>query len=210
MLGMRGVRRLAAVLLTLAALALATTAQQQPAGAALPADTPAAPQPTTALTLHVTGCPRCSVGLQHAVDGNPNVWTSKFKRIGADHVVTFQVRTRRTHGLSFVLRAPWQGDTGAVPNLVTRYAHHAAGTTVSRTQARHARRAEGCWAGTAADATTLAFHVSRVHARTMTGEPTYLPLAYATHTLRSWQPMTRTFKGTIGNQDAFYCTKPTS
>ena len=38
----------------------------------------------------------------------------------------------------------------------------------------------------------------------MGGEPTHIPLAYATHGLTSWKPTVKTFKGTIGNQDAFY------
>jgi hypothetical protein len=142
------------------------------------------------------------------VEGTPHVWTSTPHVIGADHVATFRVRTGRTHGMSFVLRAPWQGNTGAVPNLVTRYAGHRVDAAVARTAARHARRAEGCWAGTSMQSLTLDFHVSRVPARTLTGDPTYVPLAYATHTMSSWQPMVRTYKGTIANQDAFYCTRP--
>jgi len=203
---MRHPRRLAAVVLTLVATGLATTAQQGTAHAAAPVDRATAG--TTALRLHVTGCDRCSIQLQHAVSGNPKVWTSHRKRIGADHHVTFRVRTARTHGLSFVLRAPWQGDTGAVPNLVTRYAGHEVDSAVSRKAARHARRAEGCWAGTSLDALTLDFHVSRVRARTVTGDPTRIPLAYATHTMASWRPMVHAYRGTIGNQDAFYCTRP--
>ena len=54
----------------------------------------------------------------------------------------------------------------------------------------------------------LDFHVSRVAGKTLDGKPTQIPLAYATHSMSSWKPMVKTFKGTIGNQDAFYCTKP--
>jgi hypothetical protein len=202
---MRHLRRLAAVVMTLAAMGLATTAQPAPAHAA-GADLRAGR--TTSLRLHITGCDHCTVQLQHAVHGDPYVWSSKHKRIGSDHHVTFQVRTGRTHGLSFVLRAPWQGNTGAVPNIVTRYAGRTVDSLVTRKAARHGTRAEGCWAGTSMDALTLDFHVARVRAITLTGAPTYIPLAYATHTMSSWRPMTRTFKGTIANQDAFYCTKP--
>jgi hypothetical protein len=204
---MLGFRRLVAVLLTLAATCLATTAQSGSAHAA-DAPLPLAGPHLTVLTLHVTGCDRCSVTLQHAVSGRPHVWTSPTRRVGADHRVTFRLRTARTHGLSFVLRAPWQGNTGAVPNVVTRYAGHRVDAAVTRTAARHASRATGCWAGTTSSAATLTFRVGRVHARTLSGEPTYLPLAYATLTLPSWQPMVHAVKGTIGNQDAFYCTQP--
>jgi hypothetical protein len=138
------------------------------------------------------------------------VWTSEPRTIGSDHVAEFDVRTSRTHGMSFVLRAPWEGDTGAVPNIVTRYAGHAVDSTVGRAAARRARRAEGCWAGTTVDDLRLDFHVARVRAKTLDGHRTRIPLAYATRTMSSWKPMVKTYKGTIGNQDAFYCTKPPS
>jgi hypothetical protein len=84
--------------------------------------------------------------------------------------------THLTHGLSFVLRAPWQGGTGAVSNVVTRYAGHPVDDQVGRAEARHARRAEGCWAGTTAGAATLTFQVDRVRTRTVDGHPTQSPL----------------------------------
>lgn len=203
---MTRVRRTVAVVATLAAAALSTTAQG-PAHATTSgarAKTPA----TTTLHLHFKGCDRCSVQLQHAVTGRPHVWTSTSKRIGADHRVVFHVRTSRTKGLSFVLRAPWEGNTGAVPNIVTRYAGHAIDSHVTRAAARHARRAEGCWAGTHLDDVRLDFRIARVPARTVDGHRTTMPLVYATHSMSSWKPMVRTYKGTIANQDAFYCTKP--
>src|SRR5689334_1478204 len=142
--------RVAAVAMTLAAAVLAAallaTTSQAPAPAATrpsPGAHVSAARPShTHLRLHITGCDRCTVTLQRAVSGNPDVWTSPPQRVGADHRVTFAVLTSRTHGLSFVLRAPWQGDTGAVPNLVTRYRGHAIGSFVSRSAARHGRRAE--------------------------------------------------------------------
>jgi len=95
-----------------------------------------------------------------------------------------------------------------VPNIVTRYAGHAVDSFVSRHGARHAQRAEGCWAGASTDAVRLSFRVAGVPAKTLDGHRTHIPLAYATHTMSSWKPAVKTFKGTIGNQDAFYCTKP--
>jgi hypothetical protein len=200
-------RRLAAVALTLAAAVLSTTAQND-ARAATPPSASRAGVPRTTIHVHVTGCDRCSVTLQHAVSGAPRVWTSRAHRIGADHVATFTVRTGRTRGMSFVLRAPWQGDTGAVPNLVTRYRGHSVGQRVTVTEARAGRYAEGCWAGTNADSVRLDFAVTRLRATTLTGAPTHIPLGYATHTLSSWKPMVKTYRGTIANQDAFYCTRP--
>ena len=202
--------RVAAVIVTLAAAALATTAQGDAHAASAPAavESSATPPPHTRLILHVTGCDRCSIGVQHAVTGQPHVWSSSYQRIGSDHRAVFRVRTTRTHGLSFVFRAPWDGGIGSVPNVVTRYAGHRVGSFVSRAEARRAHRARGCWAGTTAHRVRLDLHVSRVPAKTVGGEPTHIPLVYATHSLPSWKPTVKTFKGTIGNQDAFYCTTP--
>ena len=107
-----------------------------------------------------------------------------------------------------MLRAPWEGNTGAVSNIVTRYAGHSVDTAVGRHAARHGKKAQGCWAGTTVDDIRLDFHVARVAAKTLDGQPTQIPLAYATHTMSSWKPTVKTYRGTIGNQDAFYCTKP--
>jgi len=164
---------------------------------------------STDLTLVVRGCDRCDVQLVRAIDGEADhVWTSKLRRVGPDHQVSFQLRTARTHGLSFVIDAPWGGNTGAVPNMVTRYAGHRVGTVVHRADARAAHRAEGCWAGTQADTARLRFQVDRVAVRTVDGHRAKAPLVYSRHTLPSWKPMVHTYRGTIGNQDAFYCERP--
>jgi hypothetical protein len=199
-------RRVAAVVLTLAAAALATTAQNDAHAAS--ADAGRDGTPYTRLHVHVTGCDHCAVTLQHAVSGRLFVWTSKPQRVGPDQVAMFRVRTSRTRGLSFVLHAPWEGNTGGVPNIVTRYAGASIGSHVTRDRARHASRATGCWAGTTSSAVRLRFHVARVAGRTLDGRPTQIPLAYAVHSMSSWRPMVTTYRGTIGNQDAFYCTEP--
>jgi hypothetical protein len=190
------------------AATLATTAQNDAHAATGSGDAAAQKPAKTRLHIHVTGCDRCSVQLQHAVNGKLNVWTSKEQRIGSDHNAVFHLRTSRTHGLSFVVRAPWEGNTGAVENIVTRYAGQAVDSGVGRHSARHAQKAQGCWAGTRLDDVRLDFHVARVAAKTLDGHPTQIPLAYATHTMSSWKPTVKTYKGTIGNQDAFYCSKP--
>lgn len=202
----RRVRGLVAVLATVSAAGLATTVQDDAhaavhgAGAAKPAQ--------TTVRLHVTGCDTCTIQLQHALNGQLHVWTSKEQKIGSDHHAVFRVRSSRTHGLSFVLRAPWEGNTGAVSNMVTRYAGHDVDSAVSRDAARAGDHAEGCWAGTTLDEVRLDFHVARVSGQTLDGHRTQIPLAYATHTMSSWKPSVKTYKGTIGNQDAFYCTRP--
>lgn len=203
--------RVAAVVVTLAAAALATTAQGDAHAASASARTgsAAAAKPAhTHMILHFTGCDRCTVAAQQAINGKLHVWTSRSKRIGSDHEVDFTVLTSHTKGMSFLIDAPWEGNTGAVSNIVTRYAGHRIDSFVSRGAARHGARAEGCWAGTMVDEMRLSFHVSRVPAKTLDGQPTQIPLAYATHSMSSWRPMVKTYKGTIGNQDAFYCTQP--
>jgi hypothetical protein len=207
---MTRVRRVAAVVTTLVAAALATTAQGEAHAATDGGSNGAADRTlaTTSLRIHITGCNRCTLSLQHAVNGQLKVWTSKPQRIGADEVATYRVLTSRTHGLSFVLRAPWAGNTGAVPNIVTRYRGQKIDNGVTVAEARQGTHAEGCWAGASVDSVRLSFHVARVRARTLDGQPTQIPLAYATHAMSSWRPMVRTYKGTIANQDAFYCTKP--
>jgi hypothetical protein len=208
---MTRVRRVAAVVVTLAATVLATTAQNDAHGATSAAEAatvvPAKPT-TTHLHLHVAGCDTCRITLQRAVTGVRHVWTSTPKRVGSDHRVSWTVPASRTRGMSFVLRAPWAGNTGAVPNLVTRYGGAQVDSQVTAEAARHGRHAEGCWAGTQLDDVTLDFRVRKIDGSTLTGEPTKIPLAYATHTMSSWKPMVKAYRGTIGNQDAFYCTKP--
>lgn len=204
---MTPLRRAAAIVLTLAAAALATTAQTD-AHAASSTSPARASTPHTRLHVHVAGCDRCSIALQQAVSGHLRAWTSKPHVVGSDHVTTFTMRTAHTHGLSFVIRAPWEGNTGAVTNIVTRYRSQQVGDAVTFKEARHGRRAEGCWAGTTLGTARLDFRVARVAARTLDGKPTQIPLAYASHSLSSWKPMVTTFKGTLGNQDAFWCTRP--
>jgi hypothetical protein len=66
---------------------------------------------------------------------------------------------------------------------VTRYRGSKVDAAVTRDEARQGRYAAGCWAGTRVDDVTLDFHVARIDGRTLTGEPTKLPLAYATHAM---------------------------
>jgi hypothetical protein len=201
-------RRLTAVVTTAAATVMAATLATGGAAGAQTAGAAAQHHPHTRVHVHLTGCDRCSVQLQQAVSGAPSVWTSDAQRVGADHEATFRVLSSHTHGLSFVLRAPWEGDTGAVPNIVTRYSGHHVDSFVRRAGARRGTHAEGCWAGTNLPSVDLDFHVARIPGKTLTGHKTQIPLAYATHSMLSWRPMVKTFKGTIANQDAFYCTKP--
>jgi hypothetical protein len=200
-------RGIAAVAATVLAASLAGTAGGD-AHAATGSGSGGGSSAKTTLRLHITGCDSCSVQLQHAVNGNPTVWTSKQQRIGSDHTAVFHLKTSRTRGLSFVLRAPWEGDPGFVSNVVTRYSGHRVDSAIDRDAARHGSQAQGCWAGTRLDDVRLDFHVARVAGENLDGSATKIPLVYATHTMSSWKPTVTTYKGTIGNQDAFYCSRP--
>ena len=201
-------RGIAAVLATLAAATLATTAQNDAHAASGSAGAGAHKPARTTLHIHVTGCDRCSLQLQQAIHGRSEVWQTGIQKIGSDHRATFRVRTSRTEGMSFVLRAPWAKGLDAVPNVVTRYGGHDIDSFISRKVARHANRAAGCWAGTQLNNLTLDFHVARIRAESARGYPITAPLVYATHSMSSWKPMVKTFKGMVANQEAFYCTRP--
>ena len=206
---MTRVRRTVAVVATLAAAALSTTAQGDAHAAAGATKGDAQQAARTTLHIHVTGCDHCSMQLHQAIEGRLSVWESAERTIGSDHQVVFRVPTRRTHGMSFTLHAPWAKGLDAVPNMVTRYQGHAADSKVTRHGARFGRHAEGCWAGTPLSGRLrLDFAVSRVRSKTVTGKPAHAPLVYATHTMSSWRPMVKTYKGMIGNQDEFWCTRP--
>ena len=197
--------RVAAVIVTLAAAALATTAQGDAHAATAPTTTP----PRTHLVLHVTGCDGCFIAAQQAVEGRLHVWTSPTKHVGSDHRVTYDLQDgadRRPvvprrgavggqHGRDLQhgdpLRRPRRGLVrSAVPRRARAAGPRAAGPVRRSTACGSTSTSRGC------------------RARPWTAEPTHLPLAYATHTVSSWKPMVSTFKGTIGNQDAFWCTRP--
>jgi hypothetical protein len=198
----RRVSVITATAAALAAAALATTVQSN-ADAAPAADAHISSK--TTLHLHVSGCDSCSIQLVQALPNYTPVWHSRSQTVGGDHVVTFTVATVLTHGMSFDVRAPWAKGTDAVPNAVTAYAGHQVRSTVSVEEARSAVHAAGCWAGTSKTTEDLSFAVDRVHTKSATGAEVVTPLVYASPTLSSWQPLVKTFHGTIGNQDAFYC-----
>ena len=158
----------------------------------------------------VRDCDRCTVQLVHAVTGQADhVWTSHVRRVGSDHQITFGLRTALTHGLSFVVEAPWAGNIGAVPNMVTRYPGHKVGTVLDRSdaRARHASRGLlGRDRRRQRPADVPGGPRQRAHARRSPDQdaPGLQPPARC----RAGSRTVRTYKGTIGNQDAFYCTRP--
>jgi hypothetical protein len=192
----------------LAALALTAPAADAPAFAAttLRAAQPGnAPQ--TRIRLRVRRCVHCPVRLVQAVPGpgpQGHVWRTRTRRVRHGWV-TFTVPTRRTEGMSIELHPRWS-KLEAVSNVVIRYAHTRLGQHIGPAIARRKRRAEGCWAGTAEPEVTLRVRVVRFATVDSFGHHGYAPRAWLVRSHAAIPPMVPTFKGAIGNQDAFYCT----
>ena len=161
-------------------------------------------QQKTTLVLKVPSCPKCTIDLTRAITGHQKVWRSKNHHV-RDGKVTFVLPTARTKGLSLEIYAPWDNACDCNTNIVTRYRGVDPGERLTDTVARHKRRAEGCWAGTTASRFTMTVHVARFKAPQPDGQPGHVMRAYVNPQVASIAPMTRTFKGTLGNQDAFYC-----
>ncbi len=132
--------RVASIALTLGIAAASLVGAGTPASA-----TPAAP--TTKLTLQVTGCNGCHLRLTQALNGREKVWQSKQHTV-EDGTVSWTVPTKRTHGLSITVLAPWDGGAGYVPAVVFRYAGEKVGDQVTNAVAKTKKRASSCWAGT--------------------------------------------------------------
>lgn len=165
-----------------------------------------APQQLTHIHLRVKYCPRCPVYLQQAFRGDVSSWTSQTHRVRYGRV-QFTVPTRRTHGMSFVFNPRWANVTNARTNVVTRYAHTQVGDYISNRVAKRKHRATGCWAGTNERRVHLLVRAVKFRGPALGGGPG--------HALRAWfRPMTestpywqRTYRGSIGNQDAYFCRR---
>ncbi len=188
--------RVGAALLTLvlaAGVAVVSTA------AAPASETP----PTTRLVVRVDGCSSCTLNLARAFSGTKVYWRSRGKKVGSDHKVVFHIPAKRTRGLSFELTVPWQDYTGAVLNVVTRDAGQLPGEPRTAGKAKAANHAFGCWAGTKRETVRLHFHVARF---AFNGGRSTGAVAWASPGLRSLKPKVRTWHGSIGNQEIFYCS----
>jgi hypothetical protein len=165
---------------------------------------PAAGRSYTRVVLNVDTCSRCPIGLVQAIQGGGSVWRSPIKRVH-EGSVSFRVPTRRTHQMSFEINPRWSV-LNVVPNIVTRYHGADVDGIVTDDVAPHKKRAAGCWAGTSARRVTLDVRAVRFRARDLEGNPGFALRAWFAPTLDSGGPMVQTFKGAIGNQDAFFCT----
>lgn len=185
-----------------AALAAALTAGSLVA--ASPASAARTAPPRTQLTLQVTGCEGCEIGLTQALNGRRKVWQAPSRTV-EDGSAEWSIPTSRTHGLSITVLAPWDGGGGYVPTVAFRYPGARVGDGVTNRFAKTKKRASACWAGTESGEATLEIKV--VHARSTNppGEPIRTPRAF-TSTTQDWEkPMERAFHGISGTQDATYC-----
>ncbi|KRF34103.1 hypothetical protein [Nocardioides sp. Soil805] len=194
------------------ALALAVTAVL--AGLAAPAgasetgtEAPARAAQRTTLTFEVADCEGCTVQLVHAMStldaDEPHVWISR-ERTVQDGSVTFRPLTRRTHGLSATVVAPWEGHTGYVTTVAFRYGGESVGDEVTLAQAVTEKKASACWEGTRRRSLTLPLVVEEVEVQgvkeRVPGSIAFVP------TTQSWlRPMRQAWDGVLGSQDVNIC-----
>jgi hypothetical protein len=190
------------------ALVVATTLAAVLVGAA-PATTAQAETPSTVarttLTIRAPGCDGCRITLDQGVwtRHDAKVWQRRAKTV-RDGEVTFRVPTRRTHGMSMLVDAPWDGQLEYVTTVAFRYAGLQPGDHVGARVARHKHRASACWAGTNRDAITLPLTIRKVRVPGVRHR-VWGTLAYAT-TTRHWMvPMRQAWRGVLGSQDVNIC-----
>lgn len=164
----------------------------------------------TAVRFVVTGCDGCTIGAQRAVDpgslvrpAKPSFWNGP-KAIVRNGVAVLVVPTAYTQGMSFWLRAPWEGGTGAVTNIVLGSKGHPEGTRVTAAQAKKVTRATACWVGTTAARVRIPVQVTRI---TVQGTPDLATaaLAWANPTVGAIGVWGKAYHGWIANQEAWYC-----
>jgi hypothetical protein len=158
----------------------------------------------TTIVLRVATCAHCPVYLQQALDDG-TYWMSRTHHVRAGRAV-FSVGTRRTRGMTFVLNPRWANVTNAVTNVVTRYAQTKPGQLISNDVARHKKRATACWAGTTRARIVMKVRVVKFSARALGGGPGHAIRAWFKPMRSSLPPMSHTWRGTLGNQDAYYCS----
>lgn len=187
------------VIVTVAALAAALSLSTAPAHAA---------SPTTTITLKVTGCEGCTIGVQRAITGGnpskitpakPTFWEGTPVKVKSG-VATLKVPTANTSGMSFTIAAPWESGTNFVSNIVLGSALPA-GSTITSSQQAATAKATACWAGTAKTSVTIKVQV----AKASLGAGTTAASAWATPTVATVGTLADTTKGTLGNQEAYYC-----
>jgi hypothetical protein len=107
--------------------------------------------------------------------------------------------------MTFDLNPRWANVTNAVTNIVTRYAHTTPGQVISNDVAKHKKRATACWAGTTQARVVMKVRVVTFTARALGGGPGHAIRAWFKPMRTSTPPMSRTWRGTLGNQDVYSC-----
>lgn len=185
-----------------------------PTGAAAPSTgSAAAPTatPRTEVRFEVKGCDGCTISVQRALTPGggiepptPDYWNGPRAKV-RNGVATLSVPTAYTQGMSFVIRAPWEtGSYNAVTNILLGAKSQAPGTRLSAKQIRTTKRATACWVGTADATATIPVKVVRATRGGLDG-PSTIPMSWAKPTVVTVGPWTRTDRGILGNQDAFFC-----
>ncbi len=169
----------------------------------------------TKIVFKVKHCNGCRIGVQRALESGttvrpkrPGYWPKRERSVKVHHGrAVLHVPTRYTSGMSFTIDAPWAADiTNAVTNIVVGYPGVPANARVGKKHARHARHATACWAGTHRAKVVFHLRVAKVRGKVLGGGHGQTPLAWTNPTKRT-VPGTanRTWRGIIGNQDAYYC-----
>jgi hypothetical protein len=198
------VRRAAATLALTLAVTLGAAGTTAAPATAVPERGAAA---RTALAFEVADCEGCMVQLAQGVStldaDAPRIWMSRPREV-EDGRVTFRPLTRRTHGLSVTVVAPWEGHTGYVTTVAFRYAGESVGDEVSLEEAVTERRASACWEGTRRRRVTLPLVVEEVEVDGVRGRvPGSIAFVPVT---QSWlPPMRRAVDGVLGSQDVNIC-----
>lgn len=153
----------------------------------------------TTIVLKIDNCKGCKIQPAQSRDGS-SPWVGE-NRLVRKHKVVFRVPSKRTRGLTFVLDDPRPNDLDARPLIVTRYRGQPVGSTVKGAEARKAKRASPCWAGSRRDKVVREVAVRRFE----TGKGVRGTRLWFRKTAQSGRPYSKTFHGVIPVQDLYSC-----
>lgn len=206
-------RSRAAVLAAVMTPAVALAAAVAPSALGAPAvheKTPtaarAAAAPTTTLTLKVTGCEGCEIGLTSWTKGTPasSAYGVTPRKV-VDGTVVFEVPTSRTRGLVMSVQAPFAGHLEAQPLVALHYSGIGVGSPVSAPQAAAGKAAHVCFAGTAEPALTVAVKVGRTTGYSPQGAKVVAPRAFAAVSQPFIGTSQKTLNGVVYAQETVAC-----
>jgi hypothetical protein len=165
---------------------------------------------TTRLTFRAASCEGCRItAMRYLYSSTRQVVSAR--DIGSatvrGGVAVIQVPTSQTRGMAFQIETPdLRGSGGAVPVAVLRYRGEPVRSTVTKAEARSAKRGSWCWAGTTSSRKTIVLRTYRftdprlpdVYADSISvWSKTSLPVMRS-----SWSSV---FRGGLGHQDAPWC-----